>query len=69
MLRATYDFRAPYENTLSFDEGDLFITLKKNNKDNDWVHVVDLKGVVGYVSRSFIRPLPVAYNLTTCSVT
>lgn len=50
MLRARYDFKAPYENTLSFSENDLFIILKKNNKDQDWVHVINMKGANGYVS-------------------
>lgn len=53
MLRALYDFKAPYENTLSFSENDLFVVLKRNNKDNDWVHVINLKGINGYVSYSF----------------
>ena len=52
MLRALYDFQAPYENTLTFVENDLFVVLKRNNKDNDWVHVIDLKGANGYVSDS-----------------
>lgn len=38
MLRAAYDFQAPYENTLSFLENDLFIELKRNNKDQ--VHLM-----------------------------
>ncbi len=33
MFRAAYDFQAPYENTLSFLENELFIELKRNNKD------------------------------------
>lgn len=50
MLRAMYDFQAPYENTLTFAENDLFVVLKRNNKDHDWVHVINLKGDNGYVS-------------------
>ena len=50
MLRAMYDFQAPYENTLTFVENDLFVVLKRNNKDHDWVHVINLKGDNGYVS-------------------
>lgn len=50
MLRAMYDFQAPYENTLTFAENDLFVVLKRNNKDHDWVHVINLNGENGYVS-------------------
>lgn len=50
MLRAMYDFQAPYENTLTFSENDLFVVLKRNNKDRDWVHVISLAGENGYVS-------------------
>ena len=53
MLRAMYDFQAPYENTLTFVENDLFVVLKRNNKDHDWVHVINLKGDNGYVSFFF----------------
>ena len=46
MLRAVYEFQAPYENTLSFAENELFVVLKsKNDKDKDWVHVVNCEGI------------------------
>lgn len=54
MLQAVYDFQAPYENTLSFAANDLFVVLKRNNKDKNWVHVVNLKGVNGYAPASYL---------------
>ena len=50
MLRAMYDFQAPYDSTLTFAENDLFVVLKRNNKDHEWVHVIKLNGENGYVS-------------------
>jgi hypothetical protein len=52
MLRAMYDFQAPYDSTLTFAENDLFVVLKRNNKDHEWVHVIKLNGENGYVSIS-----------------
>jgi hypothetical protein len=47
-----YDFQAPYDSTLTFAENDLFVVLKRNNKDHEWVHVIKLNGENGYVSIS-----------------
>jgi hypothetical protein len=54
MLRAVYDFEPPqasYENTLKFAEKDLFIVIKRDKSVQDWVHVVNLQGENGYVSK------------------
>lgn len=55
MLRAMYDFQAPYDSTLTFSENDLFVVLKRNNKDHEWVHVIKLNGENGYVNRFIIH--------------
>ena len=62
MLQALYDFQAPYEHTLSFSDKDLFIVLKKNNTDDNWVHVVNLNGVSGYAPVNYV-------TAASCSVT
>ena len=55
MLQAVYDFQAPYENTLSFSEKELFIVLKRNNKDQNWLHVINLNGKNGYVPANYLN--------------
>lgn len=60
MLRAMYDFQAPYEGTLSFVENDLFVTLKRTNKDHEWVHVIKLNGENGYAPANYL-------TVATCS--
>jgi len=54
MLQALYDFQAPYENTLSFSDKELFVVLKKNNTDDNWVHVVNLNGISGYAPANYL---------------
>ena len=78
MLRAVYDFQAPYENTLTFAENELFIVLKRNNKDTNWVHVISLNGVSGYAPANYLtvancttteelEHVDRVLNLVTCS--
>ena len=54
MLRAMYDFQAPYEGTLTFEENELFVVLKRHNKDNNWVHVINTNGVNGYAPANYL---------------
>ncbi|EFX75255.1 hypothetical protein DAPPUDRAFT_306850 [Daphnia pulex] len=49
-----YDFQAPYDSTLTFAENDLFVVLKRNNKDHEWVHVIKLNGENGYAPANYL---------------
>lgn len=64
MLRAMYDFQAPYDSTLTFSENDLFVVLKRNNKDHEWVHVIKLNGENGYVNRFIILRMILLMSMT-----
>ena len=56
MLRALYDFEAPYEGTLTFREKDLFVLLPRSDADPNWVHVVDGRGTHGYAPSNYLAP-------------
>ncbi|KAM3963164.1 NCK-interacting protein with SH3 domain [Aphomia sociella] len=59
MLKALYDFEATLTKTLSFSEGDFFFLQQTNTKQRNWWHVVNRKGLVGFVPSNYVASIKV----------
>ncbi|XP_059056958.1 NCK-interacting protein with SH3 domain [Achroia grisella] len=59
MLKAMYDFEATLSKTLSFSEGDFFLLQQNNTKQRNWWHVVNRKGLIGFVPSNYVASVKV----------
>ncbi|CAG9783845.1 unnamed protein product [Diatraea saccharalis] len=59
MLKALYDFEATLAKTLSFSEGEYFYLQQNNTKQRNWWHVVNRKGLVGFVPSNYVASVKV----------
>ncbi|KAL4714574.1 hypothetical protein ACJJTC_006620 [Scirpophaga incertulas] len=59
MLKAMYDFEATLAKTLSFTDGEYFYLQQINSKQRNWWHVVNRKGLMGFVPSNYVASVKV----------
>ena len=56
MYRALYPFQKTHPTSLSFVQGDVFLSLPGARSDKNWHFVLDEKGCKGFVPRNYVNP-------------
>ena len=54
MYRALYPFQKTHPTSLSFAQGDVFLSLPGARSDKNWHFVLDQKGIKGFVPRNYV---------------